>query len=361
VSLGIGILQVAIACVLIAASRLDQRPSATIALAKKEQSVVAEFPFIDVHTHLDPTDTERSIGRAVQAVQAENEAGVLFLPPPLPPDSKNPYDYEVLRSATSGHGSKLAFLGGGGTLNVMIQQAVRNEWVTPELVKRFRAQAEEIVREDAVGFGEMAAEHFATGAGTYYEYAPPDHPLFLLLADISAEHGGIPIDLHMEAVPHVMKLPDGFASPPNPPQLHPNIEGFERLLAHNRGAKIVWAHAGWDNTGFRTPELMRRLLGAHPNLYMEIKIDPAAPGKNSPLEDGRAGAIKPQWLRLFQDFSDRFVIGSDQHYPEPAATVQRWQPVVLLLNQLPPDLRRKIGQDNAVSIYHLTVTTAAHN
>jgi hypothetical protein len=76
---------------------------------------------------------------------------------------------------------------------------------------------------------------------------------------------------------------------------------------------------------------MRQLLGANPNLYMEIKIDPAAPGKNSPLEHGMAGAIKPQWLRLFQDFSDRFVIGSDQYYPEPAGTVQRWQPVVLLL------------------------------
>src|SRR5215472_2214026 len=273
----------------------------------------------------------------------------------------NPYDYEVLRSVTSGHGRELAFLGGGGTLNVMIQQAMGGEAVTPELVKKFRAQAEEILHEGAVGFGEMAAEHFATGIGTYYESAPPDHGLFLLLADISAKHGGIPIDLHMEAVPQLTRLPNGFASPPNPPQLHANIAGFERLLEHNRGAKIVWAHAGWDNTGSRTPELMRRLLSAHPNLYMEIKIDPAAPGKNSPLEDGGAGAIKPQWLRLFQDFSDRFVIGSDQHYPEPVATAQRWQPVVLLLNQLPPDLRRKIGRDNPVRIYHLIGAAAANN
>ena len=29
---------------------------------------------------------------------------------------------------------------------------------------------------------------------------PPDHPLYLLLADIAAQHG-VPIDLHMEAVP----------------------------------------------------------------------------------------------------------------------------------------------------------------
>ncbi len=29
---------------------------------------------------------------------------------------------------------------------------------------------------------------------------PPDHPLFLVLAEVAAKYG-IPIDLHMEAVP----------------------------------------------------------------------------------------------------------------------------------------------------------------
>lgn len=53
--------------------------------------------------------------------------------------------------------------------------------------------------------------------------------------------------------------------------------------------------------------------------------------------------------------------GSDQHYPEPVATTQRWQPVVLLLSELPPDLRRKIGRDNPVHIYHLTGAAAENN
>ena len=50
----------------------------------------------------------------------------------------------------------------------------------------------------AAGFGEMAAEHFS--GGTPYQFAPPDHPLFLLLADIAARHD-VPIDQHMNAVP----------------------------------------------------------------------------------------------------------------------------------------------------------------
>jgi predicted TIM-barrel fold metal-dependent hydrolase len=133
------------------------------------------------------------------------------------------------------------------------------------------------------------------------------------------------------------------------------------LLAHNPHATIVWAHAGCDNTGYRTTELMRRLLLAHPNLYMEIKVDPAAVGNNSPLSNGGSGAIKPDWLQLFRDFSDRFVIGSDQHYPEPPKGSRRWQSVVLLLNQLPPDLQRKIGRENAMRLYHLSGTVSGEN
>jgi predicted TIM-barrel fold metal-dependent hydrolase len=140
---------------------------------------------------------------------------------------------------------------------------------------------------------------------------------------------------------------------PNPPQLHANIAAFERLLAHNPRAKIVWAHQGWDNTGYRTPELSRRLLQAHPNLYLELKIDPLGPGLNSPLSGGATGVLKPEWRRLFEAFPDRFVIGSDQHFPMPDNGPQRWQAIVTLFNQLSPDLRRSIGTENATRIFNL--------
>jgi hypothetical protein len=82
-----------------------------------------------------------------------------------------------------------------------------------------------------------------------------------------------------------------------------------------------------------------------------VKIDPARPGKNSPLAGGASGAIKPEWLQLFQEFPDRFVVGTDQHYPEPQAGPQRWEPVALLLNQLPAELRQKLGTENAARLY----------
>jgi predicted TIM-barrel fold metal-dependent hydrolase len=311
-------------------------------------AVKALSPFVDAHVHLEPADLDQSVQAALRAMTAENAAKIVLMPPPFTADDPARYDAEVILAALKGHSDRLAVLGGGGTLNAMVQQSVRSGDAGPEVRRRFKERAEELLRKGAVGFGEMAAEHFQ--GATPYQSAPPDHPLFLLLADIAAEHG-VPIVLHMESVPQTMPLPARLTSPPNPVQLRANIQAFGRLVAHNPRARIIWAHAGWDNTGFRTPDSCRRLLRRNPNLYMDVKIDPMKLGKNSPLANGASGTIKPEWLKLFQDFPDRFVIGTDQHYPEPLPGPQRWEPAVLLLNQLPDGLRQKIAMENATRLY----------
>jgi len=311
-------------------------------------SAQALSPYVDVHAHLDGDNVEGSIQAVLEAMPRENLARIIFMPAPYTMNDASRFDTEVMLAAAKKHPGKVAVLGGGGTLNPIIQQSVESGDAGPEVQRKFKTRAEELLRLGAVGFGEMTAEHFA--AATPYQYAPPDHPLFLLLAQIAAQHG-VPIDLHMEAVPQDMPLPSDLRSPPNPPRLRENIAAFERLLAHRSRAGIIWAHAGSDRTGYRTPELCRRLLPAHPNLYVEIKIDPADVGRNSPLVNGASGGIKSEWVKLFEDFPGRFVIGSDQHYPEPKSATQRWQAAVLLLNQLPAELRRKIGIENAESIY----------
>ena len=310
--------------------------------------VAALSPFVDVHAHLEIDSLTASVDAARQALTVENAAVVIFLPPPFTSADSSRYDADQLAAAIDKPRTTFAFLGGGGTLNPMIQDAVKSGRVTADVQRAFTAEAEHIVELGAVGFGEMTAEHFA--GGTAYQYAPADHPLFLLLADIAARHG-VPIDLHMEAVPHAMTLPPDLKSPPNPPDLHESITAFERLLSHNPRVAIVWAHAGSDNTGYRTPDLCRVLLRAHANLYMQIKVDPVSPGKSYPLDAN--GRIKPEWRQIFQDFPDRFVIGTDQHYPMPASDAQRWQAAVLLLNQLPAGVRQQIAGGNARRIYRL--------
>ena len=318
------------------------------------EPVPALTPYIEAHTHFDEHDADGTIRAALAALGRQNAAKIFLQMPPDTFDHPGHFDAEVILAAAKKHPGKLAVLGGGGTLNAMIHQSVASGDAGPEVQKKFKNRAEELLREGVVGFGEMTAEHF--DGLTPYQYAPADHPLFLLLADIAAQHS-VPIDFHMEAVPETMSLPAGLKSPPNAPQLHENITAFERLLAHNSRAKIIWAHAGSDGTGFRTPDLCRRLLRAHSNLYMEIKADPLSLGKNYPLVDGK---LKPEWLKLFQDFPDRFIIGSDQHYPEPKDSEQRWQTVVLLFNQLPSDLRRKIGTENVLHIYGMPAASSSH-
>jgi hypothetical protein len=311
--------------------------------------VPSSTSYIDVHTHIDPRDASAGVEMAVRSAGAQNAAKLFLLAEPYPQDDPARYDADVFLAAAKKYPDKLAVLGGGATLNAMIIEAARTGDSGPELKRQFKAKAEEWLREGVAGFGELTAEHLSQPSSGIkdYEYAPPDSPLFLLLADIAAEHH-VPIDLHMEAIPQAMPLPSDLSAP-NPPELPANIGAFERLLAHNRGAKIIWAHAGADFTGYRTPDLCRRLLKAHSNLYMEIKVDPVIPGKNPIVADGK---IKPDWLKLFQDFPGRFVIGSDQHYgPKPPASPARWQATVLLLNQLPPDLARKIGMENALHLY----------
>jgi predicted TIM-barrel fold metal-dependent hydrolase len=297
---------------------------------------------------------DESISVAIQAIPAENIAKYHFLPSPFDEAGPASFDVEFIKAETKKYSDKIAVSGGGGTLNPMIEQAAHAGKVTPELEKRFKERAEEIASQGARGFGELTAEHRPSASTPSYQSVSPDNPLFLLLTDIAAEHN-MTITLHMEAVSKTMPIPESWhvKNPPNPAQLPENIAAFERLLSHNPRAKIVWAHAGWDNTGSRTPELSRRLLQAHPNLYFELKIDPMNPGLNSPLMGGATGTIKPEWLKLFQDFPDRFVIGSDQHYPMPKDPAQRWQAVVILFNQLPTDLRKKIGVENAMRLYRL--------
>jgi len=329
------------ACFLIVAIRLASGPPPS----SERRVVPAVSPYIDAHTHFDERDPEGSVRAIIQAARRENMVKTYLL---IPPDTENPsgtIDAAGILAAAKHYPDRLAVLGGGETLNSMIQQSVRSGDAGAAIQSKFRERAEELLRMGAAGFGEMAAEHFA--GATPYQFAPADHPLFLLLADIAAQQD-VPIDLHMEAVPRPMALPPDLKSPPNPPQLHENISAFERLLAHNPRAKIIWAHLGSDATGYRTPDLCRRLLQKHSNLYMEIKLDPKAPGKNFLVADGK---IKPDWLKLFEDFPDRFIIGSDQHYPEPPGR-QRWEQVVLLFNQLPADLRKRIGTDNLAHIYH---------
>ncbi len=333
---------------------------------KESRGQATQLIYVDTHNHIVGRISGGSNRRleytapvsfALESMDASAVKISLLMPMPQGDNQKNRLYLEDILPVVTEYPGRFAVLGGGGSLNVIIQEAVTLGHVSDAARKKFIDKAEELIRQGVVGFGEMTAEHFSMKTDHPYVSAAPDHPLFLQLADLAAKYD-VPIDIHMEAIPIKMELPSRLKSPPNPAMLKPNLTGFEKLLSHNRNARIVWVHLGWDNTGKRTVALTRELLSKHPNLYMSIRVAGGMQARNVvsatfPLDSD--ADLKQDWLAMFQEFPDRFVIGSDeivlQNNQHPSAGSIK--ATVGLLNQLPEQLRRKIGYENAYRLYRL--------
>lgn len=314
---------------------------------------------IDVHEHLLAMGRGQALLDAAQsAVEAMDDAGVrtiIVMPPPLPSeDHPGAFTLAEIKQAVAAHPGRLAFMAGGESLNPMIQEAVAQGEVSDELLARFEAKAREIAASGALGFGEMEAEHFCLGPDHHHQNAPPDHPLFLRLAEIAAETG-LAMDIHMEAVAQDRDLPEHLPDC-NPARLPANLDRFERLLDHAPNAVVIWDHVGWDNTGERDVALIARLLEAHPNLYMSFKISPrdCLPA-NMPVVIGEG--IKPEWDELLARFPDRFLLGADEFFLPPRSRrsigPESWEPTLKFFSKLDPDLARIIGHDNPARLFGL--------
>lgn len=319
-------------------------------------------PFIDTHFHAHPHQQKRGSVSFELATAARNALKVLdengirravLMPPPFDPDNTDAYDYRELKRIIAAAPDRLAFMAGGGSLNRIIHATPPNK-VLASVRRLFETEARAILDAGAVGFGEMTAMHLSFRDGHPFLEMAPDHPLFLLLADIAAG-AGVPIDLHMEAAASDRPTPKRAArrSSLNPPGLMANITALERLLAHNREAKIIWAHVGWDNTGERTPELMRPLLARHANLFMAFKLRypvdrPQRIGRDPSNPMAADGGIKPEWLALIGDFPERFLIGSDSHvFVKPKGWRISIDLVTEFIKRLPTDLAGAVGRGNA--------------
>jgi len=330
----------------------------------KTASAREAVALIDVHNHLHGQNRRRpganddypgAIRVALASMEKHNIRALVIMPPPFPARHRGRYTSDELMAATKGHPGRFFVIGGGGVLNPLVQQAVQAGGTTEADKRTFRAKAEKLAKSGIVGFGELGIEHLCLGPNHHHQNAPADHPLWLILADVAAEYD-LPIDFHMEAVPQAMPVPNRLAKYANPRTLTPNFTAFERLLAHNRKAKIIWSHVGWDNTGKRTVELNDRLMRDHSNLYMSFKISPKdSVEATRPIRDGK---VKDEWLDLIRKYPDRFLVGADQFYlAEGAGQIgpRSLEPTMAFFAALPVDLQRKLGQDNPISLFKLKI------
>lgn len=319
--------------------------------------------WIDVHVHPmgdkgNAVDFDQLGLTMVSVMDNTNMMSMVVMPPPGP----NPkLDItEDLATMKAKYGPRFAIMA-AGSLNKMLVDTAKTGVVSDEAKQRFEAFAEDVLAKGAIGFGEIAALHISHTPTHTFLQVPPDHPLMLLLADIAARHD-VPIDLHCDPIPEDMDTPSEFYSKLNPPRLKGNLAAMEKLLAHNRKAKIVWAHLGSHPTSFLPPQLARELLGRHPNLYFSIRTGVGS----KPHYILQNGSVDKNWIAVLQDFPDRFVIGTDSfiiaHNFTGGNAVRTLAmigdktrgSVSTLLYGLPDDLAIKIGYENAIRIYKLT-------
>jgi predicted TIM-barrel fold metal-dependent hydrolase len=317
--------------------------------------------WVDVHFHIvgDEGATgafESSVDEALGIMDDAGMSKIVIMSPPRPFRS---FDIDEIIGLQQKYPGKIYVMGGGGTLNPMIQDNAHGD-VSPETRQKFEAIAEEIIAKGAKGFGEIAIHHVSLNPGHGYESIPADSPLMLLLADIAAKHN-VPIDIHFDPVPEETDKPSELFSPKNPDVFKENVEGFERLLAHNPNAKIVWAHAGSDPVGFYTPDLVRELMQKHPNLYCSIRT---TLNRNDPMRHPMRG-VNDDWIEVVKEFPDRFVMGTDSFlitsgYSGPngprmlsqKSWIQR-EGANEVLSYIDSSLAAKVGSENAIKIYNL--------
>jgi hypothetical protein len=83
---------------------------------------------------------------------------------------------------------------------------------------------------------------------------------------------------------------------------HSDSDAVERLFRQWPQARILWAHSGFDR-----PERIAEMLKKYPNLWCDLafRTDHASGGK-----------VDPAWRKLFLEFPDRFMVGTDSFTPE---------------------------------------------
>ena len=83
---------------------------------------------------------------------------------------------------------------------------------------------------------------------------------------------------------------------------HSDADAVERIFKTWPGARVLWAHSGFDSPG-----KVRDTLRRHKNLWSDLAFrSDQASGKQ----------VDEQWLAAFEEFPDRFMIGTDTFAPE---------------------------------------------
>jgi Tat protein secretion system quality control protein TatD with DNase activity len=292
-----------------------QTPTPLLPTPEPTPIPAASVPIIDLHFHPEPSWGDVAALFDQIGVQAAGNGA-------SGPDSL------ALELAGRYPGRVIAF-GGGYDIRQLVLRYGAGAWnLEREEVERFLQGLEaELQAARFEGIGEIHVNNWNSNiAGSPQYRYPADSPLLQRLLSLSAAYK-VPVSVHMDAEAE-------------------SVLQMERLLASNREGMVIWAHTGH----FAEPDLLRRLLATHPNLYCELSYRTSISGSRTAIPIDTNGRLKEAWKDLLDAFSDRFVIGTDLGSPSPAgygAMIGFWR---RLLEQLTPQAAAKIAYRNAENL-----------
>jgi hypothetical protein len=122
------------------------------------------------------------------------------------------------------------------------------------------------------------ARHRYVAIGEFHVFgADADLPVMRRVVELASEHGLL---LH----------------------LHGDADAVERVFRQDPGARVLWAHAG-----FASPADVRATLRRHRMLWTDLAF------RSDPADGTR---VAPEWRAAFDEFPDRFMLGTDTFTPE---------------------------------------------
>lgn len=119
---------------------------------------------------------------------------------------------------------------------------------------------------------------------------------------------------------------------------HADADAVARMFGHDRKARILWAHAG-----FEEPAVIARMLARYPRLWCDLSM------RSDIASDG---SILPRWREIFVNYPRRFLVGSDTYVPEQWHVVEsdaRW--TRNWLADLPVPVRERIAYKNGEELF----------
>ncbi len=314
--------------------------SSTVLLAQPYQG-----PIIDAHGHLGASFNWQTM---VEAMDANNVTRRIvmarYYPGPEGSFDLPGSDEDVLQLADRYPGRFLPLVG--------MQRPLltgSHKWESPNYeVERLIEETERKLESGRFfGIGEFIVRHWAYSRGPHAEQDNPVYSAFMRRMSTIALRFDVPMVIHMEGYPALVK-------------------DLSKLLMEYPGVRIVWAH----NCGRSKAPVIRDMLSRHPNLSSDLgqmtNLGKMLYGTGRPrMEEFTSlieqdGVLFPEMKALYEEFPDRFVLGTDIAHA-PAMNLRNYSRRVNrfrnLLGQLKPETAKKFAETNAIRIFKLGGTS----